>query len=95
MVHQHRFCPLIVRGLHRTRHGRLSYFHGFWPTLSDHCVLASTIFENSLLFSLALTLIGLAFIGVGILWQRYEAALSTRLRRGLPVTVQELRAQRP
>jgi hypothetical protein len=58
-------------------------------------VLASTTFENSLLFSLALTLIGLAFIGLGILWQRYETALSTRLRRGLPVTVQELLAQRP
>jgi hypothetical protein len=56
--------------------------------------LANSTFESNLLFPLALTLIELAVISLGILWQRHETALSTRLRGRLPVTVHDLLAQR-
>lgn len=46
--------------------------------------LAYSVFEDSLLFPFALTLIGLGVIYLGIVWQRHEAALGTRLRALLP-----------
>jgi hypothetical protein len=52
--------------------------------------LAHGLFEDSLIFPFALTLIGLGIIGLGILWQRHEAAISRRLRSVLPLPVREL-----
>ncbi len=52
--------------------------------------LASRVFRDSLLFPFALSLIGLAIIGLGVLWQRREAAWSARLRAGLPRALREL-----
>lgn len=52
--------------------------------------LAYTVFGDSLWFPFALTLIGLAVIGAGILWQRHEQALTERLRRRLPAPLREL-----
>ena len=52
--------------------------------------LAYEVFENSLLFPIALTLIGLAIVWLGILWQRHEQPVSDRLRRLLPTPLREL-----
>ena len=46
--------------------------------------LAHNVFEDSLLFPFALTLIGLAAIGTGIVWQRNEDAIKARLQRIRP-----------
>lgn len=46
--------------------------------------LAFELFEDSLLFPLALTAIGLSLVGVGIWWQRHEAAIHQRLRALVP-----------
>lgn len=43
--------------------------------------LAFELFEDSLLFPLALTAIGLGLVAIGIWWQRHEAAIHARLRR--------------
>lgn len=46
--------------------------------------LSSRVFKDSLLFPLAVTLIGLAVMALGIWWQRHEAGIEAALRRGLP-----------
>ena len=52
--------------------------------------LASTIFEDSWLFPIALSAIGLAIIYLGIIWQRHEAAITESIRRILPTELREL-----
>ena len=52
--------------------------------------LSQKVFKDSLLFPFALSLIGLAIIGLGVLWQRREAQLSARLRGFLPAPLREL-----
>jgi hypothetical protein len=52
--------------------------------------LAEKVFKDSMLFPVALTAIGLGIIYVGILWQRHEAHLATRLRALLPQQIREL-----
>lgn len=52
--------------------------------------LANSVFEDSLLFPFALTLIGLAIIYLGILWQKHEQALTRRLRSYLPEMLRQL-----
>ena len=52
--------------------------------------LAYGIFRDSMLFPFALTAIGLCVIYLGIVWQRHEKAISSRLRGLLPVPLQEL-----
>ena len=52
--------------------------------------LSQRVFKDSLLFPFALSLIGLAIIGLGVLWQRREAQLSARLRGLLPAPLREL-----
>ena len=56
--------------------------------------LASSIFENSWLFPVALTLTGLAIVYLGIVWQRNEQAITRNIRRLLPVELRELLAER-
>jgi hypothetical protein len=46
--------------------------------------LASTLFPDSLLLPFALSLIGLGVIGLGLVWQRHEAAWTAKLRAPLP-----------
>jgi hypothetical protein len=46
--------------------------------------LASTLFPESLLLPFALSLIGLGVIGLGLVWQRHEAAWTAKLRAPLP-----------
>lgn len=46
--------------------------------------LAFELFQDSLLFPLALTAIGLTLVAVGIWWQRHEAAIHHRLRALMP-----------
>lgn len=52
--------------------------------------LAHSVFEDSLLFPIALTAIGLAIIYLGVLWQKNEHALTAKVRGGLPVAFREL-----
>lgn len=52
--------------------------------------LAFDVFEFSLLFPIALTLIGLGIIYLGILWQKHEKAITEKSRRLLPSAVRQL-----
>jgi hypothetical protein len=42
------------------------------------------MFRDSLMFPVALTAIGIAIIGAGVVWQRREAAIGASLREWLP-----------
>ncbi len=46
--------------------------------------LAERVFQDSLLFPLVLSLLGLAVIGLGLLYQKHQEDLSRQLRRLLP-----------
>ena len=52
--------------------------------------LAYRVFENSLLFPFALTLLGLAMVALGIWWQRNEPAIHARLASWLPAALKPL-----
>lgn len=52
--------------------------------------LAQRVFRDSMLFPLALSLIGLAVIYAGIVWQRREEAINAWLRGWLPGPLREL-----
>ncbi|MDP3190279.1 DUF2157 domain-containing protein [Rhodoferax sp.] len=54
--------------------------------------LAYRVFENSLLFPFALTLLGLAVVALGIWWQRNEPAIHARLASWLPAALKPLAA---
>jgi hypothetical protein len=42
------------------------------------------VFQDSLLFSFALTLLGLGFVWLGVWWQRYEVVIHARLCQFVP-----------
>jgi hypothetical protein len=46
--------------------------------------LAHRVFQDSLLFPFALTLLGLGFVWAGVQWQRHESAIHARLSRFAP-----------
>jgi hypothetical protein len=46
--------------------------------------LAQRVFQDSLLFPFALTLLGLGFVWMGVWWQRHEPAIHARLRHYAP-----------
>ncbi|MDR0478950.1 MAG: DUF2157 domain-containing protein [Burkholderiaceae bacterium] len=52
--------------------------------------LADQVFKDSMVFPFVLTLIGFAIIGLGILWQRKEQAITEQLRNLLPDAWQEM-----
>ncbi|MDO9437551.1 DUF4401 domain-containing protein [Hydrogenophaga sp.] len=52
--------------------------------------LAYRVFENSLLFPFALTLLGLGVVALGIWWQRNEARIHGRLAGWLPAALRPL-----
>ncbi len=52
--------------------------------------LSYRVFRDSMVFPFALSLIGLAIIWLGVVWQRREAAWSARLRAALPPPLREL-----
>jgi hypothetical protein len=52
--------------------------------------LAHRVFEDSLLFPFALTLLGLAVVALGIWWQRNEARVHARLASWLPAALRPL-----
>lgn len=56
--------------------------------------LAHSVFQDSLWFPFALTAIGLGLVWLGIVWQRHEQALTTRLQARLPGPLRELLQQR-
>lgn len=52
--------------------------------------LASSVFKDSWLFPISLTLIGLLIIYLGILWQRHEKVITSKVRSLLPTPLREL-----
>ncbi|MDH5632936.1 MAG: DUF2157 domain-containing protein [Gammaproteobacteria bacterium] len=52
--------------------------------------LASSLFNNSWLFPISLTVIGLLVIYLGILWQKHERAITEKSRKFLPTQIREL-----
>lgn len=56
--------------------------------------LSYSVFENSLLFPFALTLIGLMIIALGIYWQRHEQQINQGLQQFLPKGLKEFIATR-
>lgn len=52
--------------------------------------LAYRVFEDSLLFPFALSLLGLGVVALGIWWQRHEAAIHARLASWLPAALRPL-----
>ena len=56
--------------------------------------LAYDLFKDSLLFPFVLTFIGLAVIGLGIKWQKYETRIQQRLLRLMPGALGELLVRR-
>jgi len=56
--------------------------------------LASHIFQDSWLFPIVLTLLGLLVIYLGVLWQKNEAVLSSKARGILPASLRELLASK-
>lgn len=52
--------------------------------------LAHRVFEDSLMFPFALTLLGLGVVALGIWWQRHEAAIHARLAGWLPAALRPL-----
>lgn len=55
--------------------------------------LAFELFPDSLLLPFALSLIGLGVIVLGVVWQRHEAAWTSRLRAPLPAAWREMLAR--
>jgi hypothetical protein len=53
--------------------------------------LASRVFANSLIFTFALSLIGVAIIGAGLLLHRHRESLSAWMMKSLPETLTKLR----
>ena len=52
--------------------------------------LSYRVFKDSLIFPFALSLVGLAIIALGVLWQRREARWAANLRRFVPGPLREL-----
>lgn len=52
--------------------------------------LSWRVFRDSMIFPFALSLLGLAIIWLGVIWQRREAEWSGKLRRYLPAALREL-----
>ncbi|MCP4024498.1 MAG: DUF2157 domain-containing protein [Desulfobacteraceae bacterium] len=56
--------------------------------------LAREVFENSWLFPIALSAIGLCIIYLGLLWQKNEARITLKVRSYLPLKLRELLSER-
>lgn len=54
--------------------------------------LANAVFKDSLLFPVALTVIGLGLICLGVLWQKHEQQISDSIRMYLPTALQDFLA---
>jgi hypothetical protein len=52
--------------------------------------LAYDVFKASMVFPFVLTILGLGVVYLGILWQRYEETISSKLRALLPLPLREL-----
>lgn len=52
--------------------------------------LSHTVFEDSMLFPVALTAIGLMVIAAGVFWQRHEIVIGETLRAHLPTSLRDL-----
>ena len=56
--------------------------------------LSHSVFKDSMLFPVVLTVIGLAVIAAGFYWQRHETAIGAWLRSCLPAQVRDLMEHR-
>lgn len=52
--------------------------------------LASEVFEDSVLFPVALTFIGLAMVYLGVVWQKHEKSITRKARSVLPLPLKTL-----
>ena len=52
--------------------------------------LSHTVFNDSMLFPVALIAIGLGVVAAGVVWQRHEAAIGADLRAFLPLSLRDL-----
>jgi len=52
--------------------------------------LSSRVFQDSLGFTFALTLLGLGVVAFGVWWQRHEQAIHARLAQWLPAALRPL-----
>jgi hypothetical protein len=52
--------------------------------------LAFDVFQDSWLFPIALTVIGLGIVCLGVLWQKYEQSITQKSRSLLPVALRDL-----
>ena len=56
--------------------------------------LANAVFQDSWLFPIALTFIGIAVIYLGVVWQKNEVAITSAVRQFLPLLLRELLEKR-
>ena len=56
--------------------------------------LANAVFQDSWLFPIALTFIGIAVIYLGVVWQKNEVAITSAVRQFLPLVLRELLEKR-
>jgi len=56
--------------------------------------LAFSIFEDSWLFPMTLTALGLLVIYLGLVWQKHESSLTQKMRSKLPTALAELLASK-
>jgi hypothetical protein len=89
------FCMnLLMIGIGATLSRRVFVVFGGLGCAGYLAHLAHSVFKDSLMFPFVLTLIGLGVIYLGIVWQRNEEALGTRLRGLLPQALGDLVVRR-
>ena len=76
------FAGVLLRRRVFTVFGAMGMFGYGWH-------LADKIFQDSWLFPIALTLLGLVMVGIGVWWQKNEARLNRQLRQTMPKPIRE------
>lgn len=79
---------MIVVGAVLSR--RVFVVFGGFGTAAYFSYQAYGVFKNSMMFPFLLTGIGFSIIYIGIVWQRHEAKISSKLRGFLPASVRRL-----
>lgn len=85
------FCiNLVMIGLGAILIRRIFVIFGALGCVGYLGYLSFDVFQDSWLFPISLTFLGLGMIYLGVLWQRHEAFISQRVRTFLPDAVQQL-----
>jgi hypothetical protein len=89
------FCiNLVLIGVGAALFRRVFVVFGVLGSAGYLGYLASTIFEESWLFPIALTVIGLSIVYLGVVWQKKEETITNTIRSVLPVELRELLSDR-